>query len=145
MNSNDVRGRFSSSYFSSRIEVGLKRIENEIFNVQIQTGYDRQKFKLVKLPEDSNWLSYLKFKLARSVVDEEVLQAQMSTSQLVSDDPECMMYCKVLGPNAVKVSVTMAILPATPLWSSTDDTNTIGEALNGFIAWPKDLIAVKDD
>ncbi|KAF6135470.1 hypothetical protein GIB67_015323 [Kingdonia uniflora] len=63
MNSNYVRGHFSLSYLSLRIEVGLKRIENEIFNVQIRTGYDRKKFDLVKLPEDWNWLSYLKFEL----------------------------------------------------------------------------------
>ncbi|KAF6158708.1 hypothetical protein GIB67_040222 [Kingdonia uniflora] len=102
---------------------------------------------------------------ARSVVDDEVLQAQTSTpqvqrkrkakdsvcmllhlrsrlvvahGQLVSDDPKCIMHNKVLGPYAVKVSVTMAILPATPLWRLTDDADTIGEALNGFIAWPKD-------
>ncbi|KAF6136426.1 hypothetical protein GIB67_019309 [Kingdonia uniflora] len=109
---------------------------------------------------------------ARSVVDDEVLQAQTSTpqvqrkrkskdsvcmllhlrsrlvvahGQLVSDDPKCMMHNKVLGPNAVKVSVTRAILPATPLWRLTDDADTIGEALNGFIAWPKDRIVMKDD
>ncbi|KAF6141394.1 hypothetical protein GIB67_021210 [Kingdonia uniflora] len=109
---------------------------------------------------------------ARSAVDDEVLQAQTSTpqvqrkrkakdsvcmllhlrsrlvvahGQLVSDDPKCMMHNKVLGPNAVKVSITMAILPATRLWRLTYDADTIGEALNGFIAWPKDCIVMKDD
>ncbi|KAF6145633.1 hypothetical protein GIB67_018739 [Kingdonia uniflora] len=63
----------------------------------------------------------------------------------VTNDPNKIVPFNPLGSNTSMVWVTLAKEPLAPLWRTSMDADTIGEALDSSVAWPTDRIVTIDE
>ncbi|XP_012836540.1 PREDICTED: uncharacterized protein LOC105957165 [Erythranthe guttata] len=59
-----------------------------------------------------------------------------------SNDPSQVVHFVPLGPNATRVWVETAKVPAASLWRSTSEMEFIEDAIGTTVAWPTDKVVI---
>lgn len=67
----------------------------------------------------------------------------MAEGRWSSNYPKILVHHVLLGPNAVRVQVDVAMKPDTFLWRPTFDMICIEECVGTTIAWPFDKVVIE--